>query len=265
MEMTGRVKIKSIALPVEHGGWGFLFEPILLALPVAFGLAGLFLAIAAVAMFLLRHPFKIFARSNEPVLVSPRRRAALAVSMLYGVIATIGIGATVAFRGPGPLFPLLLLSPFALAYFVYDTKKQSRRLFPEIAGPVALAGVATGIAVAGGWDWASAWALWLILMGRTIPSIFYVRARLRVERGRSAGRTGVFVVHVVFGIAVWVLVRQGYAPLLALGAFILLWLRSIWGLSRFRRPSKAIRIGILEIGYGLLYVAITVAGYRLGI
>ena len=187
------------------------------------------------------------------------------VSMLYGVIAAIGIGATVAIRGPDPLLPLLVLSPFALIYFVYDTKKQSRRLLPEIAGPVALAGVATGIAVAGGWGWPAAWALWLILMSRTIPSIFYVRARLRVERGRSVSRMWVLIVHAVFGVVVWILVQHGFAPLLTLGAFFLLWVRSVRGLSRFRRPSKAIRIGVLEIAYGLLYVAITVTGYRLGI
>ncbi|VAV92581.1 Putative membrane-spanning protein, partial [hydrothermal vent metagenome] len=32
---TSRVNVRSIALPTEHGGWGFTLEPILLGLLVA--------------------------------------------------------------------------------------------------------------------------------------------------------------------------------------------------------------------------------------
>ncbi len=44
---------------MEHGGWGLLFEPIVLGLLLAPSLAGLFLSVAAMGAFLARHPFKL--------------------------------------------------------------------------------------------------------------------------------------------------------------------------------------------------------------
>ncbi|MBZ0296495.1 MAG: YwiC-like family protein [Anaerolineae bacterium] len=35
-----RPNLRSVALPAEHGGWGFLIEPILLGLLVAFSVNG---------------------------------------------------------------------------------------------------------------------------------------------------------------------------------------------------------------------------------
>ena len=46
--------IRSVALPTEHGGWGFLAEPILPGLLVAPSWAGLLLSLAALAVFLDR-------------------------------------------------------------------------------------------------------------------------------------------------------------------------------------------------------------------
>jgi hypothetical protein len=187
------------------------------------------------------------------------------VSVIYAAVSAAGFGAAIALAGTAPLMPFVILSPFALVYVVYDTQRRSRGLLPELAGPIALAGVAIGIALAGGWGWVESWALWLILISRTLPSIFYVRARLRLERGQPIDRSRLFAIHLVFALVLLVLFVRGYAPFVALAAFVLLWVRATRGLSRFRRPSKAIRIGVLEIAYGLVYVTITVVGYRLGL
>src|SRR3954465_13030737 len=53
--------LRPLAIPNEHGGWGFLFEPIVLAGLAAPSLGGALVAIAAVAAFLARHPLKLAA------------------------------------------------------------------------------------------------------------------------------------------------------------------------------------------------------------
>ena len=56
---TNGVRIRSVALPAEHGGWSLLLEPIVLGLILAPTLPGLFLSLAATGAFLARHPFKL--------------------------------------------------------------------------------------------------------------------------------------------------------------------------------------------------------------
>ena len=52
-----RVRLRPLALPVEHGGWGLVFEPIVLGMLLAPSLVGLFISVAATGLFLARHPF----------------------------------------------------------------------------------------------------------------------------------------------------------------------------------------------------------------
>lgn len=263
--MSGRVRMKTVALPAEHGGWGFLFEPILLGLLVAPSLAGVSFGIMAVASFLLRHPLRLCITGTGSLSESPRRRAAMQVAIVYAAIAVAGLVGGVSFGGIAPLMPLAVLSPFVAVYLFYDTRKRARRLLPELAGPIGLAGVATAIALAGGWLWLQASALWIVLMARTIPSIFYVRARLRLERGEGVNRIPTVGYHLGFGVLVIVLSLKDLAPYLTVIAMLLLLSRALHGLSPRRRPSKATRIGFLEIGYGLVYVFLTILGYRIGV
>ena len=57
----GRPRIRSIALPTEHGGWGFTLEPILLGLLVAHSATAWEISAAALGIFLARRPVKIFS------------------------------------------------------------------------------------------------------------------------------------------------------------------------------------------------------------
>src|SRR3989304_8628992 len=53
------VRMRLVALPAEHGGWGLLMEPIALGLAVAPTAAGAVLGPAALGGVLARHPPKI--------------------------------------------------------------------------------------------------------------------------------------------------------------------------------------------------------------
>ena len=50
---TPSIKLRNIALPVEHGGWSFMAEPLVLGLLLAPTVTGLFLALAVVGVFLV--------------------------------------------------------------------------------------------------------------------------------------------------------------------------------------------------------------------
>ncbi len=47
--------------------------------------------------------------------------------------------------------------------------------------------------------------------------------------------------------------------------FVVLLTRAVWGLSRFRRRVKAMKIGIWEVVYGTLTVLSIIAGHYLHI
>ena len=69
---------RPVALPAEHGGWGFLAEPVVLGLVLAPSAAGLCLALAALAAFLARHPLRLALIDRRKGVRYPR--TGLAVS-----------------------------------------------------------------------------------------------------------------------------------------------------------------------------------------
>lgn len=258
-------RIRTIALPVEHGGWGFLAEPILLGLAVAPSMGGLAIGLGTSAAFLARHPAKLFWRNRHRLDLSPRFRLARRFALLYTAAALAAFAFAVRDAGWEPLAPFLILSPLLVAFGVYDASNRARRLLPELAAPMGLAVSATAIALAGGWDWAGAWTLWLLLGARSIPSILYVRARLRLERGESIDRRPSLIAHLAAVALGATLARLGLGPWLAAGALAALAIRSVRGLSDGRRPARARQVGFAELAYGLGYVLSIVLGYVLGL
>jgi len=224
---------------------------------------GIYLSVTAIFAFLLRHPLKLFLKHREQWTRSTRGRVALRVVLLYGGAAFLGLVSTIRVSGIGPVLPVLVASPFIVVYLFYDSKNQTRALLSELAGPLGLAAVAPAIALVGDWSWPRASVLWIILVARTIPSISYVRARLRLERGRPFARTPVLLLHLAFIIALSTLAWFDRIPFLAVVALLILIGRAILGLSRYRRFKRARQIGFMEIGYGLIYVLVTAVGYWL--
>lgn len=259
------VRMRNVALPVEHGGWSFVLEPIVLGLLVAPSVAGVGLACAGLGAFLVRHPFKLALGDRRRGKRYPRTALAERFILLYGLIAALGFALALLLGDPALLIPLLLALPFIAIMLRYDAASQSRSLLPELAGPVGLAAFAPAIALADGWALAPALALWVILAARAAPAILYVRARLRLERGEPAPATPSTISHVVGLLAVLALALLDLAPALAVGAMVVLLARAASGLSPYRRPAKARTIGILEIGYGAMTVFAVAIGHWFGL
>ena len=256
------LNLKSVALPVEHGGWGFLLEPVALGLLVAPSAAGLAFGLAALGAFLARHPLKLVLLDRGKALRTARTAAGERFALAYGVAAILALLAAWALAGARPLVPLLAAAPLGLVQIVYDARNRSRALAPELSGAVALGSLASAIALAGGWTLAPALALWALLGSRATASVLYVRARLRLDRGQGPSLLPAAVSHVAaVGLAAG-LFRAGWAPALAVLALSALLLRAAHGLSPWHRPVRPQVVGLLEMGFGLLTVALLTLGYR---
>ncbi len=253
---------RTIALPAEHGSWGLTLEPILLGLLVAPSWAGLGLALGAFGLFLLRWPLKV-AQTSRRQQRSARMMIALRFVGICGLLTLGGFLLGIWQAGLEPLLPFAPALPFGFVFYLYDSQNRSRSWQAELAGPVAFSATASSIALAGGFTLAPALALWVVLVARAVPSILYVRARLRLDRGRphqpglAIGLHGVALA--VVGWLIWV----RWLPWLPLGVFVMLLARAIWGLSRYRRPVPVKVIGFSELGWGLLLVLAVVVGYYL--
>jgi hypothetical protein len=254
---------KSVALPAEHGGWGFLVEPLVLGMALAPSRAGLCLVGAAVAAFLARHPLRLAFTDRRKGTRYPRTALAERFVVGYGVVALALVGAAVALAR-APFWPALVVAaPPALVALWFDARGRSREALPEAAGAVALGGSVSAMALAGGGPPGPAFGAWALLALRAIPAVLYVRARLRLDRERPAGTKTTLLCHVAAVVAAAALAAAGWGPRLGVLALVLLLLRAAFGLSPRRPRLRPQALGFREMGWGLVTLALLVAGYRL--
>lgn len=264
MRTTKRPNLKSIALPAEHGGWGFLLEPILLGLIVAFTPAALLFSLAMLAAFLIHQPLKIAAKDRIKGQRTERTRWAERFLLLYGGLAGSLLGLLIAAHGLGFLRPLGVALPLVFVQVGYDARNQSRALVPELSGAAALGAIASSIALLDGWQLWPALLLWSIVVLRAIPAILYVRARLRLERSKPITR---WPTHAAHGLALALslpFILDHQIPVVVSVALGVLLIRAAWGLSNYRTPAaRPAVIGIQELLYGIAYVIVIGVGYLL--
>jgi len=257
---TERVSLSRVLLPTEHGGWAFLAEPVFLGSLVAFSWAGLAIALAAVAGFLARQPLRLFVMDRRRLRRHPRTAVAeqaFAGSAVAGALA-LAAGGLLAKRPF--LVPLGLAAPLAALALALDLDRRAREVAAEVAAAVALASVASAIALAGGWSMAHALGLWGILAARAVPTILYVRARLRLDRREPAGVAGAIAAHALAIAGTALLAGRGVVPWSAAGAITLLAARCAYGLSAVRPAMTTKQIGISEAIFGAITVFATVWG-----
>lgn len=259
-----RLSTRSVALPAEHGSWSLVSEPILLGLLVAPSLGGLALAIGAFALFLFNRPFKIYWADRRRDRAYERTVVALRYATIYGIVAALGFGGGLALAGWQAFVPLALAAPLLALFMVYD-QRPGRYWQAELAAPVAFAAIVASMAVAGGWEWVPALALWGFMAARAMPAVLFIRARLRLDKGKVTGpgesAAVVMAVHTLALAVVIGLVLPGWLPATAVLAATLLLARAGWGLSVWRWRSSVKALGILETIIGLLVVLLVAAGY----
>jgi hypothetical protein len=241
------VALRPLALPAEHGGWGFLLEPIALGLLVQSSWTGGLIGIAALFGFLTRQPLKLALQDALRSRVYPRTPYCWLIVASYLVVAAVALSTVIAVEGVVILIPLALAAPLALTQIAYDAWGRSRELLPEMTGAAAMASIAGSVTVAGGMGIVPALGLSAILAARSLPSILYVRALLRPGR-----RWPAIAAHVVVLAAV-----AFFAGPLTIAAMLVLLLRAVWGVTQERPRAKT--VGWREVGYGALTVILIAA------
>lgn len=258
------VSWRQVALPVEHGGWGLLGQPLVLGLLLAPTGAGAALAVAGLFAFLARHPLKIALADRRRGARHPRTAAADRVAALYAA----GALSALAFATPHlPLAAWLVIAaaaPLAVVQLGYDVRLQGRALWTEMAGAAAFGAGAAVILLAGRWPARAALAAWALLALKAATSILYVRARLRLERGLEVDTVGPVAGHFVALLAAALMAAAALAPWSAALAFAVLLARATRGLSPFRSPCRAQVVGIQELAYGAGAILALAAGWALG-
>ncbi len=256
------VKLKGVALPTEHGSWSMVFEPMIAGLAVAFSVAGLFVSVAFLGAFLMRQPLRVLLAERAAGRRLPQGETARRFLLIYTALFAAGAIGTVIFAPANSFLPLLLAAPLAAIQIYYDSARQSRKLVPELAGAVAISSSAAVILFAGGLPAAGA-AIWIILVCRWVPSISYVRERLLLEKGKSFAVYSPVLLSAAAVAVTAGLAALGLGPWLVAVMMIVLFVRTVLGLSRFSRRRKAMQIGVLEIVFGALMVLCLILGYRL--
>lgn len=259
-----QVRWQSVALPTEHGGWGFISEPVVLGLLLAPSLGGLALGIVAFAAFLLHQPLKIVLKDTRAGRSVPRTEAAWRFVTIYGgTLAVAGAIALLVMPSWAVLVPLALSAPLIAVQLWQDSQNQGRSLLAEVAGAMATGAFASSIVMMRRWEMIPALALWLALAARGATSVLYVRSRLRLERGKPAMRGATLATHVA-GLAILaVAAASALLPWTAPAAMGILTVRAAVGLSSIRKPRPPKVVGMLEMVYGLGFAVLIGLGYAL--
>jgi hypothetical protein len=232
----------------------------LLGLLVAPSWAGFWLGLAAFCGFLAQRPLKITLQDRQRKTHRARTHVAQRFAIAYSLAALVALSATIVSGGWQPLIALLPAVPFAIVFVVYDWRVV-RSWQAELAAPTSFAAVVMGIGVAGGLSWSVAVALWVAMIARGVPSVMYIRARLRVAKNKPVTIAPAVIAHVVALAAVTLLVTVNLLPDSAVVAYVILLLRAVGGLSRWHRPIPAKTIGIIEMILGFLTVFLIAVGF----
>ena len=134
----------------------------------------------------------------------------------------------------------------------FDRRALSRHVIPQVAGSVAIAGVAAMGALAGGATWPIALGAWVILAGRVFSSIPHVRRQVLRIHGQPApplpSMVGDLAAVGAAMVATWV------EPSLLAGSLALVGLVVIQRatLRRPPRPAKVLGLRQMILGFGVV-------------
>ena len=259
-----RIPVKSIALPLEHGAWGFLFEPLLAGLLIAPTLGGAFLSVFIVGAFLSRQPLKFVVGDYLQKKRLPRTRVALRWTLYFGGISAVGLVASIFTAKPESFVPLIISAPVVVYLILQDASRKSRETLPELLGASVLATSIASLSLAAGHGYAFAAAMWVIMLSRLIPSIAYVRNRLRLEKKKEYSIAVPVLGHIAAVIVLAGLYYAGYGSILTIAFAVFLLVRSATGLSSKRSKLTAKQLGVREVVYGVVYALTVVVGYYAG-
>lgn len=256
-----RPPFRSVAFPTEHGGWGFTLEPILLGLLVVPGTTTGALAVAALAVFLARRPFKMVATDVMRRRWLPRSTTAAIVAGTYAAIAVAGVVGSIVTAHAPFWVAFVVAAPLAGIALYGDARSRSRTLTAELTGAAAMGSTVAAMALAHGWESLPSFGLWLVLIARGIAAIVLVRGQVRRLHDRPTLTNRVYAGQAVaIGLAVGA-AGLNAAPWLSVAA--ILGIAVVAAVSLRLPPVRAQVIGWTQMAVGLAVVVLTAVGINL--
>ncbi|HHJ53515.1 MAG TPA: hypothetical protein ENJ89_10000 [Caldithrix abyssi] len=256
MELVKDIPLRAIALPREHGAWGFVLEPLILALLVAFSVPALYLAFAALLAFFAHQPVKVLLSGNRQ-----KRGWAVLFLLIYLAPSLFFILKFIPYADRQTLIIFGVAVLVMVIYLGLDILHYGRRLFVEIMAPSAVGLMAAAMVKASGWSLAAALSLWAILLARAIPTAFYVHAKIKQLKGQRVLIRTTVGLHIAFSLIVGVLAVNHLVPVSAVVAVTVFLARAMAGLMPKAGHQTVKQIGMREFGYGAQLVLLTAIGY----
>jgi len=256
--LAARSRLRSVALPAEHGGWGLTAEPALLGLLIAPSRAGWCIALGAFVAFLARTPVKVALVDRRRGRVLERTRLARRVAAVeLGVLAALATGALVLAE-PGFWVPAVVALPLVAVEGWFEVRSRGRRLVPELAAAVAVCSVAAMVVLADGQSGRLAAGVWLVLAARVATSLPHVRAqiaRLRQRPSQPWAASAGDLAAVALSAGAVVLDRS-----LLAGAAAVLVLITIQRRAESRPVPRPVVVGMRQTAMGIVVVLVTAIG-----
>ena len=244
----------SVALPSEHGGWSLTAEPALLGLLVAWSTPGLALGLAAMIAFLARTPVKLVLVDRFRHRWLPRTRLAAQIAAVEVALLAVLI-AYAASAAASFWLPLAVAAPLIGIELWFDMRSRGRRLIPELAGSIGIGSIATAIALADGAPAVVAWGLWVVVAGRSVAAIPYVRTQILRTKSNPAPRWHSDAAQLAAVAAVVVGGAFDWVPVAAVIAVAILAAINLVAVRLAPRP--AVVIGIQQTIFGLVVIVTT--------
>jgi hypothetical protein len=256
---AARTTWRSVAVPIEHGGWGLTLEPVLLGLLLVPSGAGVVLGGAALGLFLARTPAKVVLVDRFRHRTLPRTRVAAGIAAVELAVVAVLVAIAVVTSSASFWVPLAVAVPLVGLELWFDMRSRSRRLVPELAGTVGIGSVGAAIVLAGGGGSTLAAVAWSVVAARAVASLPFVRAQLaRAKHGAvpttatDVAQIAVLLVAVVAGVLGW----WSWPTAAAVGAL------AAGQLVLVRRPPpRAVVVGVQQLLAGL--AVMIVAGLTL--
>lgn len=244
-------------MPAEHGSWSLIGTPALLGLVVKPSMPGTLLALTAMALLMARQPLKMAVRDLIQRKRYPRTSWALGFAVIFLSLAATLVAVALAVSARAFALPFAAMLLLAGTQFTFDVKGQGRTLQSEVIGVLSASLFAPIIALSGGLEAPRAYLLGAVVAMHSVLAVVYVGVRIDLSHQKPASLTSVGVIALVAMIFGWWLVWSGRAAWPLGAAFTILAIRAVWGVSKFRANPKAQVIGIQEVGYALLLLALT--------
>ncbi len=238
-----------LTLPKEHGSWSLALEPLTFGMLVAPSAAGGALVVAAVAVFFLRRPLKLVLSGKS----DPRTPLATGIVLVLSMLAIASLFLAVALGGIKHLWPFVPAAIAGIGFAWFDSRNEGREGATELCGAIAFSILPATFGTLAGWNLMNSIALATVMLVRSVPTVLFVRAYLRRNKGYAINLTPAFT---AAGIGVcltaW-LVFSRLAPWPALAFASFLTARTFWVLGSNRRFT-AKKVGIVEMTFGVVMV-----------